>query len=117
MSSFKCEPVSEAVTIDLGSVFHDIGCSLLNKFEPDPNNDLAAIWFALGTMNGNLLAQTSLGLMLAEGRGVPENFDLGLSLLRQVADTGDQNAKEAVYFFTAPEGTYVCEDCRKRHLN
>jgi len=117
MNNFKCEPASEGTTIDLGSVFHDIGCSLLDKFESDPNNDLAAIWFALGAMNGNKLSQTNLGLLLTEGRGLPENFDLGLSLLRQVADLGDKNAQEAVYFLTIPENEYTCECCRKLKMN
>ena len=117
MSNFKCDAINEPEAIDLGSMFHDIGISLLNKLEPDPNNDLAAIWFALGTIKGSMAAQTSLGLLLAEGRGLPEDLDLGLLLLRDVANTGDKNAMEAVHFLTTDVNDYTCECCRKLKLN
>ena len=117
MSNFKCDPANEAGDVDLGSVYFEIGCSLLNKSEPDPSNPLAALWFALGTMAGSKISQMNLGMMLSEGRGVPEDLDLSLTLLQQLADSGDKNAKEAIYCLTTPDDEYLCECCRKLQLN
>ena len=113
MSNFKCEPANEARDVDLGSVFFEIGCSLLNKKESDPSNCLSALWFGLGMMAGSKPSQMNLGMMLSEGRGVPEDMDLSITLLKQLANSGDKNAKEAIYCLTTPDDQYVCEDCRK----
>jgi TPR repeat protein len=118
MNHFKCEAVAGTEAVDLKSAFFEIGMSLLNQSESsDQNNSIAAVWFALSTMNGDIRSKTSLGLMLVEGRGLPEDFDVGIRLLREVAETGDKNAQEAVYFFTNPEGEYTCECCRAKQMN
>ena len=117
MSKFKCEGIGEPDTVDIGSMFLDIGCRFLDSTENEGSNYLAAIWFALGTLNGNKSAQTNLGLLLTEGRGLPEDLEKGLALLRSAAEAGVENAKEAIYFLTTPEDEYVCECCRKLKLN
>lgn len=117
MSNFKCEPDSSQNKLDLGMIFFEVGARIPKEFGSDEFSPESAIWFALGAIQGNLAAQTNLGLMLTVDNIVPKSLDLGLDLLRAVADTGDKNAQEAVYFLTTSADEYRCECCRKLEMN
>ena len=117
MGSIKCETEPKKETINLGEIFFEVGASLFKGEGCDKDEKLAALWYAFGAMMGNLSAQTNLGLMLVEGRGIPHDYDAGISLLSDASEAGLKEASEALYFFTAAEGEYICECCRKRQMN
>ena len=117
MGAIKCETEAKNETVNLGEIFFEVGASLFKGEDCDKDEKLAAVWYAFGAMTGNLSAQTNLALMLLEGRGIPHNYDAGISLLSDASKAGLKEASEALHFFTAAEGEYTCECCRNRLKN
>ena len=117
MGSIRCETEPKSKTVNLGEIFFAICSSLFQGEDCDKDERLAAIWYAFAAMNGNLSAQTNLALMLLEGRGIPHDYDAGISLLSDASKAGLKEASEALYFFPAAAGEYPCECCRKRLMN
>lgn len=77
---------------NIGDICYDIGTRFGTGKDCEKNLELAAIWLALAAIVKNKDAQIELGVMLANGRGVPVDVKNAINLVGEIANQGDNIA-------------------------